>query len=69
LPEFVFVSAAKVGGILAKSTDPAEFLYDNLAIQTNIIHAAWQHGTHKLVFLGSPCIYPKMAPQPIKNIY
>ncbi len=69
LPEFVFVAAAKVGGILANSTQPAEFLYDNLAVQTNVIHAAWQHGVKKLVFLGSSCIYPKMAPQPIKEEY
>jgi GDP-L-fucose synthase len=65
LPEFVFLSAAKVGGILANSTHPADFLYDNLAIETNIIHAAWQHGASKLVFLGSSCIYPRLAPQPI----
>src|SRR5579862_7504232 len=59
LPEFVFLAAAKVGGILANSTKPAEFLYDNLAIQTNVIHAAWQHGVKKFLFLGSSCIYPK----------
>ena len=69
LPEFVFLSAAKVGGILANSTRPAEFLYDNLAIQTHVIHAAWQHGVQKLVFLGSSCIYPQLAPQPIKEEY
>jgi GDP-L-fucose synthase len=69
LPEFVFLSAAKVGGILANSTRPAEFLYDNLAIQTNLIHAAWQNGAQKLVFLGSSCIYPQLAPQPIKEEY
>ena len=68
-PEFVFLSAAKVGGILANSTHPAEFLYDNLAIQTNVIHAAWQNGAQKLVFLGSSCIYPQLAPQPIKEEY
>jgi len=68
-PEFVFLAAAKVGGILANSTRPAEFLYDNLAIQSNVIHAAWQHGTRKLVFLGSSCIYPQLAPQPIKEEY
>src|SRR5579862_4136223 len=68
-PEFVFLSAAKVGGILANSTKPAEFLYDNLAIQTNVIHAAWQNGAQKLVFLGSSCIYPQLAPQPIKEEY
>jgi len=69
LPEFVFLSAAKVGGILANSTHPAEFLYDNLAIQTNVIHAAWQNRAQKLVFLGSSCIYPQLAPQPIKEEY
>jgi len=66
-PEFVFLAAAKVGGILANATYPAEFLYDNLAIQTNVIHAAWKHGARKLVFLGSSCIYPKFAPQPIRE--
>jgi GDP-L-fucose synthase len=69
LPEFVFLAAAKVGGILANSTRPAEFLYDNLAIQTNVIHAAWQNSAQKLVFLGSSCIYPQLAPQPIKEEY
>ncbi len=69
LPEFVILAAAKVGGILANSTRPAEFLYDNLAIQTNVIHAAWQSGAKKLVFLGSSCIYPQLAPQPIKEEY
>lgn len=69
LPEFVFFAAAKVGGILANSTAPAEFLYDNLTVQTNVIHAAWQHGAQKLVFLGSSCIYPRLAPQPIKEEY
>jgi len=68
-PDFVFLAAAKVGGILANSTHPAEFLYDNLAIQTNVIHAAWRSGVRKLVFLGSSCIYPKLAPQPIKEEY
>jgi len=68
-PEFVFLAAAKVGGILANSTRPAEFLHDNLAIQTNVIDAAWRHGTKKLLFLGSSCIYPRLAPQPIKEEY
>lgn len=68
-PEFVFLAAAKVGGILANATRPAEFLHDNLAIQTNVIQAAWAHGTKKLLFLGSSCIYPKLAPQPIKEEY
>ena len=66
-PEFVFLAAAKVGGILANDTQPAEFLRDNLAIQTNVIHSAWKHGTRKLCFLGSSCIYPKLAPQPLKE--
>ncbi len=68
-PDFVFLTAAKVGGILANSTKPAEFLYDNLAIQTNVIHASWRAGVRKLVFLGSSCIYPKFAPQPMKEEY
>ena len=68
-PQFVFLAAAKVGGILANATQPAEFLYENLAIQTNVIHSAWKHGTQKLLFLGSSCIYPKLAPQPIKDEY
>ncbi|MGA8343604.1 MAG: GDP-L-fucose synthase [Candidatus Sulfotelmatobacter sp.] len=68
-PEFVFLAAAKVGGILANATHPAEFLRDNLAIQTNVIHASWVHGAKKLLFLGSSCIYPRLAPQPIKEEY
>jgi GDP-L-fucose synthase len=64
-PQVVFVAAARVGGILANDTRPAEFLYDNLAIQTNVIHAAFESGVQKLVFLGSSCIYPKHAPQPM----
>jgi GDP-L-fucose synthase len=66
-PEYVFLAAAKVGGILANSSRPAEFLHDNLAIQTNVIDAAWRHGVRKLLFLGSSCIYPKFAPQPIRE--
>jgi GDP-L-fucose synthase len=66
-PDYVFLAAAKVGGILANDTRPAEFLRDNLAIQTNVIHSAWKHGTRKLCFLGSSCIYPKLAPQPLKE--
>jgi GDP-L-fucose synthase len=66
-PEYVFLAAAKVGGILANSTRPAEFLYDNLAIQTNVIEAAHAHRVTKLQFLGSSCIYPKFAPQPIRE--
>lgn len=68
-PEYVFMSAAKVGGIHANNSFPAEFLRDNLAIQTNVIHSAWQHGVKKFCFLGSSCIYPKMAPQPLKEEY
>ena len=64
-PEYVFLAAAKVGGILANDTRPAEFLRDNIAIQTNVIDAAFRHGTRKLLFLGSSCIYPKRAPQPM----
>jgi GDP-L-fucose synthase len=64
-PEYVFLAAAKVGGILANSRHPAEFLRDNLAIQTNTIDAAYRLGSRKLLFLGSSCIYPKHAPQPM----
>jgi len=64
-PEYVFLAAAKVGGILANDTYPAEFLHDNLVLQTNVIHSAWRHGVRKLCFLGSSCIYPKLAPQPM----
>ena len=64
-PEYVFLAAAKVGGILANDRHPAEFLRDNLAIQTNVIDAAYRNGTRKLLFLGSSCIYPKHAPQPM----
>jgi GDP-L-fucose synthase len=66
-PDHVFLAAAKVGGIHANSTYPAEFIRDNLAIQTNVIHSAWKHGTKKLLFLGSSCIYPRDCPQPIKE--
>lgn len=66
-PEFVFLAAAKVGGILANSSYPADFIYDNLAIETNIIHAAHRFQAKKLLFLGSSCIYPKFAPQPMKE--
>ena len=68
-PEYVFLAAAKVGGILANSTYPAEFIYDNLMIEANIIHAAYLYGVKKLLFLGSSCIYPKIAPQPLKEEY
>ena len=68
-PEYVFVAAAKVGGILANASEPASFLYENLQIQNNLIHGAWQTGVKKLLFLGSSCIYPKGAPQPLKEDY
>ena len=68
-PEYVFLAAAKVGGILANSTYPAEFIYENLMIEANVIHAAYTHGVKKLLFLGSSCIYPKLAPQPLKEEY
>ena len=68
-PEYVFLAAAKVGGIQANNVYRAEFLYDNLQIQNNIIHSAWKHDVTKLLFLGSSCIYPKLAPQPLKEEY
>jgi GDP-L-fucose synthase len=64
-PEYVFMAAAKVGGILVNDSLPANFIYDNLAIQTNVIDAAYRNGTRKLLFLGSSCVYPRLAPQPI----
>lgn len=68
-PQFVFLAAARVGGIFANDSFPAEFLRDNLAIQSNVIDAAYRHGARKLLFLGSSCIYPKHAPQPIREEY
>ncbi len=68
-PEYVFLAAAKVGGIMANNTYRADFLYENLLIETNIIHSAFKSGVKKLLFLGSSCIYPKMAPQPLKEEY
>lgn len=68
-PEFVFLAAAKVGGILANSTYPGEFIYKNIAIQTNVIHASYTHSVKRLLFLGSSCIYPKLCPQPMKEEY
>jgi len=68
-PEYVFLAAAKVGGIHANSTYPAEFIFENLTIQSNIIHQSYLHQVKKLLFLGSSCIYPKMSPQPIKESY
>ena len=66
-PEYVIIAAAKVGGIHANSTYPAEFIYDNLMIQTNIIDAAYKNGVKKLIMLGSSCIYPRLAKQPMKE--
>ena len=68
-PEFVFLAAAKVGGIHANNTHRAHFIYDNLMIEANVIHSAYNHGVKKLLFLGSSCIYPKMAAQPLKEEY
>ncbi len=68
-PEYVFLAAAKVGGILANSTYPADFIRENLSIELNVVDAAWRNGVKKLEFLGSSCIYPKQAPQPIKEDY
>jgi GDP-L-fucose synthase len=68
-PEYVFLAAAKVGGILANDTYPAEFIHQNLAIQTHVIHEAWRAGVKRLLFLGSSCIYPRDCPQPIKEEY
>jgi GDP-L-fucose synthase len=68
-PEYVVLAAAKVGGILANNTYPAQFIHENLAIQTNVIHEAWRAGVKRLLFLGSSCIYPRDCPQPIKEEY
>jgi GDP-L-fucose synthase len=68
-PDIVYLAAARVGGIYANSTYPVEFLLDNLKIQNNVIEAAWRYGVQKLLFLGSSCIYPKLAPQPLKEEY
>lgn len=68
-PKYIFLAAAKVGGILANSTYPAQFIYDNLAIQTNVIHESWRAGVKRLLFLGSSCIYPRDCPQPMKEEY
>lgn len=64
-PDYVFLAAAKVGGIVANSESPADFLYDNMTLEMNVIHSAWKSGCKKLLFLGSSCIYPRMAPQPM----
>ncbi|MBY0309578.1 GDP-L-fucose synthase [Patescibacteria group bacterium] len=68
-PDYVFFAAAKVGGIMSNKTYPAHFIYENLQMQNNVIHASHTHGVKKLLFLGSSCIYPKLAPQPIKEDY
>lgn len=68
-PKYVFLSAAKVGGIMANKTHPAEFIYNNLTIQTNVIHSAYVNNVKKLLFLGSSCIYPRTCPQPMKEEY
>lgn len=68
-PDYVFLAAAKVGGILANDTYPAEFIYDNLMMEANVIDAAYRSGAQKLLFLGSTCIYPKLAPQPLREEY
>ncbi len=67
MPQYVFLAAAKVGGIVANNTYRAEFLFDNLSIQSNVIHSSYEAGVKKLMFLGSSCIYPKLAPQPLKE--
>ena len=66
-PDYVFLAAAKVGGIMANSQYPADFMYENMMLEMNVIHSAWQNGCRKLMFLGSSCIYPRMAPQPISE--
>lgn len=66
-PKYVFLAAAKVGGIIANKTAPADFMYQNMMLEMNVIHAAWQNGCRKLEFLGSSCIYPRLAPQPMKE--
>lgn len=68
-PDYVFLAAARVGGILANDSYPAEFIHENLAIESNTIHAAWLNGVKKFLFLGSSCIYPRLAPQPLKEEY
>lgn len=68
-PEYVFLAAARVGGIVANNAYPAEFIYSNLTIQSNVIHSAWESGVKRMIFLGSSCIYPRECPQPIKEEY
>ena len=67
-PDQVYLAAAKVGGIHANNTYPAEFIYENLMVECNVIHAAWESGVQKLLFLGSSCIYPKLAPHPCEKM-
>ena len=66
-PEYVFLAAAKVGGIVANNEAPADFMYENMILEMNVIHSAWKNNVKKLLFLGSSCIYPKFAPQPMKE--
>ena len=66
-PEYVFLAAAKVGGIVANESAPADFMFDNMMLEMNVIHASWHHGCRKLEFLGSSCIYPRLAPQPMRE--
>ncbi|MBQ7705969.1 MAG: NAD-dependent epimerase/dehydratase family protein, partial [Selenomonadaceae bacterium] len=68
-PDYVFLAAAKVGGIVANSSSPADFMYQNMMIEMNVINSAWKNSCKKLLFLGSSCIYPKLAPQPLKEKY
>jgi len=68
-PEYVMLAAAKVGGILANESYPAEFIHSNLAVQTNVIHECWRHGVRRLLYLGSSCVYPRECPQPIREEY
>ena len=68
-PDYVFLAAAKVGGIVANNEAPADFMYDNMILEMNVIHSAFKNNVKKLMFLGSSCIYPRMCPQPIKEEY
>ncbi len=68
-PTLVLLAAARVGGILANNTYPADFIHDNIIVQDNVIHSAWQHGCQRLLFLGSSCIYPRDCPQPMREEY
>ena len=68
-PDYVFLAAAKVGGIVANNEAPADFMYENMILEMNVIHSAFKNNVKKLMFLGSSCIYPRMCPQPIKEDY